>query len=258
MKRLLFAMFALSMLFSHGQSVMVVYEAETKSVPTFEKVMHQWMGAVKTVMNMEDARMRVFREQGTRKMQMVQWFDSLSEMAKHIEDQDANQDKIGQSLQSMDPMPDGTWEKFTESTNFNEAAVWKYRPDLSTTPQTFSPLSQEEKDKITYRRVQYMSVGVGQDDAFENWRKKVNTLDKDLGISFHMAVFENVFGARGSNYMIILLDTSRFDYHKHWEERMKKRQANEAWTKFMESADNMSKWSVVREANWNQIVSLTF
>ena len=258
MKKLLFLLIALSISFTYGQSIMVVSEAETESISTFETVLNQWMGAVKKTMNMEDARMRVFREQGTRKMQMVQWFDSLSDMAKHIEDQQANEQKVMATLETMDPMPDGTWEKFMESTNFNESSVWKYRSDLSTTSETFSPLSQEEKDKIGYRRVQYMDVGVGQNEAFEAWRKKANELDKSLGISFHVAVFENMFGSRGSNYMIILLDTSRFDYHKNWEARMEKRQASQAWQDFVNNNNNLGKWTVTRESNWNQMVDLSF
>ncbi len=257
MKKLLFAIVALFVFNVHGQGFMVVSEAETEDIPVFSTVMNHWMGAVKKTMEMDDARMRVFRQMGTRKLHMLQWFDSLSEMATHMETQEARRDKIMENVQA-NPMPDGTWDQFTASTTFNESAVWKYRPDLSTTPETFSPLSQEERDKITYRRVQYMKVEVGQDGAFEEWRKKSNELDKKLGISFHVAVFESVFGTNGANYIVILLDTSRFDYHKNWQERMEKRGASEEWNNMANSGNNMGKWTVVKEENWNQISDLTF
>ena len=258
MKKFLFIIVALSMFTAYGQPVMVVSEVETEDMTAFKSVMGQWMGAVKKTMDMEDARVRTFQEAGSRKLQIVQWFDSMSDMAKYMEGTDAKRSEIMQNMESMDPMPEGSWEKFTDATSFKESSLWKYRPELSTTPETFSPLSREEKDKISYRRVQHMTVNVGDDGAFEEFWKKVNEMDKNLGISYHMAVFENVFGARNSSYMVVLLDTSRFNYHKNWEARMNKRQADEAWTSFMESNDNMGKWSVNNEANWNQIVELSF
>ena len=258
MKKFLFIIVALSMFTTYGQGVMVVSEVETEDMTSFKSVMNQWMGAVKKTMEMDNARVRTFQEAGSRKLQIVQWFGSMSEMAKYLEDTDAKRSEIMQNMEAMDPMPEGSWENFTNATSFNESSVWKYRPDLSTTPETFSPLSKEERDKIGYRRVQHMSVDVGQDGAFEDFWKKVNEMDKNLGISYHMAVFENVFGARNSAYMVVLLDTSRFDYHKNWEGRMTKRQADEAWTSFMESNENMSKWSVNKESNWNQILDLSF
>jgi hypothetical protein len=257
MRKLLFMLFALSMLSTYSQGVIVLSEAETESIPTFEAVMNQWMGALKTTMNIEDARMNVFREQGTRKLQMLQWFDSLSDMAKYIENQDANNDKIIQAFQGMTPMAEGTFEKFGKTTDFKESTVWKFRPDLSTADETFSPLSQEEKDKTVYRRVQYMSVDFGQNEAFEANRKKTNELDKSLGIKFHVAVFENVFGSKDADYMVILLDNSRFDYHKNWEARMEIRRASQAWQDAISNNNNLGNWSVLRESSWNRIVRLT-
>jgi len=258
MRKLLFTLCALSVLSVYGQGVIVVSEAETESISTFETVLNQWMGAVKTTMNIENARMRVFREQGTRKLQMLQWFDTLSDMAKQIEEEEANNDAIMKTLEAMPPMEDGAFEKFAGTTIFRESTVWKYRPDLSTTDETFLPLSKEEKDKTKYRRVQYMSVDFGQKDAFEANRKKGIELDRSLGIKFHIAVFENVFGAKDANYMVLLPDNSRFDYHRNWEARMKIRQASQDWKDAMTNNNNLGNWSVLRESNWNQIVRLQY
>jgi len=258
MRKLLFTLFALSMLSTYSQGIIVVSEAETESISAFETVLNQWMGAVKTTMNIENARMNVFREQGTRKLHMMQWFDSLSEMAKHMEAQEASNDEIMKTMEGMTPMEEGTFEKFEETTIFKESTVWKFRPDLSTADETFAPLSQEEKDKTIYRRVQYMNVDFGQNDAFEADRKKINELDSSLGIKFHIAVFENVFGSRDANYMVLILDNSRSDYHKNWEARMKVRQASQAWKDATANNNNLSNWAVLRESNWNQIVRLKY
>lgn len=258
MKKLVLMLFTLSVLSAYSQGVVVISEAETESIPTFEAVMNQWMGAVKTTMNIEDARMLVFREQGTRNLKIMQWFDSLSDMAKHIENQEGKNDEIMKTMEGMTPMEDGTFEKFAATTDFKEGTVWKFRPDLSTADENFASLSAEEKEKVTYRRVQYMSVDFGQNEAFEANRKRINELDKSLGINFHIAVFENLFGAKDADYMVLLLDNSRFDYHKNWEARMKTRQASQAWKDAVANNNNLSNWSVLRESSWNRIVRLTF
>jgi hypothetical protein len=54
--------------------------------------------------------------------------------------------------------------------------------------------------------VQYFSVDFNNDQAFEDWRKKINDLDKELGIEMHMVVYRSVFGAKDKDYMVILID----------------------------------------------------
>ena len=257
MKNFVFAIFAMCVMSLNAQGILVISEAETKSIETFESVMNKWMGALKSTMEMDNARLTVFREMGTRNMKIAQWFDSMDDMVGYMNKQEENQEKIMQAWESSDPLEEGTWDKFADHTNFNSAEVWKYRPELSTTPETYSPLSKEEKDEITYRRVQYFDVKVGMGSAFEADRKKFNEMDKSIGVNFHLAVFENVFGGGGAEYMVILLDKSRFDYHANWQERMKKRNASEEWQAAMNN-NNLGNWSVISEANWNRLVSMSY
>jgi len=257
MRKLLFILFTISILSVNAQGMLVLTEVETESVSTFETVMNKWMGALKTTMEIDDARMIVFREQGSRNLILAQWFDSLTDVVEHMDSQEANNEKIMQAWESSDPLEEGTWEKFVEETDFKENTVWEYMPELSTTPETYSPLSQEEKDEISYRRVQYFSVKIGQSDSFEANRKKFNEMDKSIGVKFHLAVFKSVFGARDADYMVILLDKSRFDYHSNWQARMKVRNDSEAWQAAINN-DNLGNWSVTGEANWNRIKSMTY
>lgn len=257
MKRLILTMFCLSVFSVNAQGVMALFEAETESIPTFNSVMDFWMGAVKKGMEMDDAKMYVFREQGTRNLKLVQWFDSKKAMIEHMDKQEASQEKIQAAMKEMTPMEEGTFEKFGETTDFKEASVWEYMPELSTTPETWSPLTKEERDEHKYRRVQFIDVKMNNDNAFEDNAKKQNELDKKLGIKYHLAVFKSVFGARDADYMVVLIDKSRFEYHKNWDERMKVRNANEEWKEFMK-ADNLGKWSVMGESNWNRINKMTY
>ncbi len=256
MRNFIITMFCLSV-FSMNAQIMVLYEAETESIPTFEKVMDFWMGVVKTGMEMDDARMVVFREQGTRNMKMVQWFDSKKAMVEYMDKQEESEDKISAAMEAATPMEEGTFKKFSATTDFREGSVWEYKPELSTTPETWSPLTKEEKDENIYRRVQFIDVKMNNDEAFEADTKKQNELDKKLGIKYHMAVFKSVFGIRDVDYMVVLLDKSRFDYHKNWDERMKVRNANEEWKERLKE-DNLAKWSVMGEANWNRINKMTY
>ena len=250
-------MFCLSVFSINAQSVMALFEAETESIPTFEKVMDFRMGAVKTGMEMDDAKMFVFREQGTRNMKMVQWFDSKQAMVEHMDKQEESQEKISAAIQAATPMEEGTFEKFGATTNFREASVWEYMPELSTTPETWSPLTKEEKDENKYRRIQYIDVKMNNEKAFEEATKSRNELDKKLGVIYHIAVFKSVFGARDADYMVVLLDKSRFDYHKNWEERMKVRNESDEWKEMMKE-DNLAKWSTIGESNWNRLVKMTY
>jgi hypothetical protein len=58
--------------------------------------------------------------------------------------------------------------------------------------------------------------------------------------------------------MVLLLDKSRFDYHKNWEARMKVRQASQEWQDAVANNNNLGNWAVLRESSWNRIVKLTF
>ena len=152
-------------------------------------------------------------------MQFLQFFDTLSDMATHMDKQENNRKQIVEAFMKMDPLPDGTWDTFDEVTNFRESSVWEFQPDLSTTPETWSILSEAEKAELFYRRVQYVTVKTNQDNSYEDWTKKMNALDKKLGISYHYAVFKSVFGAKDADYMVMCIDTSQFEYFSNWEKR---------------------------------------
>ncbi|CAI8304388.1 MAG: Uncharacterised protein [Formosa sp. Hel3_A1_48] len=257
MKKLFIKMFLFTALVSNAQGIMVVNEIDTASPENFSTMVNHWMTAVKTGMEIDNMQSYVFAEQGSKKMQFLQWFDSKHAMVEQMDQQEASQEKIWAAFQEMDPLPDGAFEAFNEVTDFRESSVWEYMPELSSIAETWEPLSQEEKDANTYRRIQYISVSMNSDQDFEQWNKDINALDKKLGVSYHYAVFKSVFGAKDADYMIVCVDKSRFDYHKNWAERMNVRTQSEAF-KTLVSENNLEKWSVVGEAHWDRVVELTF
>jgi len=257
MKKHLIQIFLLSAILSSAQGVMVVNEIETNSPENFKTIVNHWMTAVKTGMEKDNMQTYVFAEQGSKKMQFLQWFESKKAMVEQMDQQEASQQKIWAAFQEMDPLPEGSFETFNEATDFRESSVWEFMPELSSIAETWEPLSQEEKDANIYRRIQFIDVSTNSDQAFEQWNKDINALDKKLGVSYHYAVFKSVFGAKDADYMIVCVDKSRFDYHKNWSERMKVRNQSEEF-KTLVSENNLGKWSVVGEVNWDRILELTY
>ena len=256
MKKLIFTLL-ITISTGLNAQIMVVNELETESPENFSATVTQWMSAVKTGLEMDDARAYIFEEPGTKKMQFLQFFDTLTDMVTHLNKQEDDRDQIVKAFQEMDPLPDGTWDTFNQVTDFRESTVWEFMPELSTTPETWSVLSKSEKDEHFYRRIQYVTVKTNQDDAYKDWNKKMNALDKKLGISYHFAIFKSVFGARDADYMVVCIDKSQFDYFSNWEKRTEIREQSAEY-KALVGELSISQWSVISEFTWNRILELTF
>ena len=256
MKKLIFTLLISASTLVNSQ-IMVVNEIETDSKDNFTMMVTHWMNAVKTAMDVKDLRSYVFEEPGTNKVQFLQFHDSMTDMVDYMNKQEESQQKIWKAFQSMDPLPEGTADVFNETSNFRESSVWEFKPELSTTPETWNPLSKSEKDEQFYRRIQYVSVKFNQDRAFEDWTKKMNALDKKLGISYHYAVFKSSFGAKDADYMVMCIDKSQFEYFRNWEVRTNTREKSDEFTALVDEL-SASKWSVIGEYTWNRILDLTF
>ena len=256
MKKLIFTLLIAATTGLNAQ-IMVVNEIETESPENFSSILTQWMAAIKTTLEIEDAKTYTFAEPGTKKMQFLQFHESLTDMVAYRNRQDENQEKIWNTLQSMEPLPEGTVDAFNDVTSFKESSVWEFMPELSTTPETWNILSRVEKDEQFYRRVQYVNVKMNADNAYEDWNKKMNALDKKLGISYHYAIFKSVYGAKDADYMVMCIDKSQFEYFSNWEKRTEIREKSEEY-KALVGELSISQWSIISEFTWNRILELTF
>ena len=256
MKKLIFTLLIATSTGLNAQ-IMVVNEIETESPENFSTMVTQWMTAIKTTLEIEDAKTYTFAEPGTKKIQFLQFHESLTDMVASRNRQDENQEKICNTLQSMDPLPEGAIDAFNDVTSFRESSVWEFMPELSTTPETWSVLSRAEKDEQFYRRIQYVNVKMNADGAYEDWNKKMNALDKKLGISYHIAIFKSVFGAKDADYMVMCIDTSQFDYFSNWEKRTEIREQSAEYKALVDEL-SLSQWSIISEFTWNRVLELTF
>jgi hypothetical protein len=242
---------------SNAQGVLVVSHIESTDFTAFGNTLDQYMSAVKKATETENLGLRVHRVDGSRELIATRWFDSMKDMVDKMDEEESKNEEIGEILQSMPEPVEGNWNKFVSSTDFKGSSVWEFVPEASTVPKSWESMSQEERDELRYRRVQYFSVDTMQDEAFEAWWAKANESDAKLGITnYHLAMFKSVFGGNDADYMIILLDKSRFDYYNHFEDRAKKRNESEEFGSVMSGLDN-SKWSVIGESNWIRLPKMT-
>ena len=144
MKKLIFTLLVAATTGLNAQ-IMVVNEIETESPENFSSILTQWMAAIKTTLEIEDAKTYTFAEPGTKKIQFLQFHESLTEMVAYRNRQDENQEKIWNTLQSMEPLPEGTVDAFNDVTSFKESSVWEFMPELSTTPETWDHSFQSRK-----------------------------------------------------------------------------------------------------------------
>ena len=75
-----------------------VNEIETESPENFSTVVTQWMTAIKTALEMEDTKTYTFSEPGTKKMQFLQFHETLTDMVAYRNKQDENQEKIWKNI----------------------------------------------------------------------------------------------------------------------------------------------------------------
>ena len=74
--------------------------------------------------------------------------------------------------------------------------------------------------------------------------------DQKLGVDYLYALMKPVF-ATDADYMLVLLDKSRFDYHKNWEDRMEKRFSDKDFQENYEKIEKSPVSSIVEEWNLN-------
>ena len=111
-------------------------------------------------------------------------------------------------------------------------------------------MSTDEKKEYKYRRVILYDLTDAGEQAFLANQKFWIDADKKLGVDYLYALMKPVF-ATDADYMLVLLDKSRFDYHKNWEDRMEKRFSDADFQANYEKIEKSPVSSVVEEWNLN-------
>lgn len=255
MKNLLVSVFLLAATTVTAQNVTSIFEFESTDEQSFKQVLDIWAPTLEKGLGQDLPPTYVFAEQGTRTYFFSQEFGSLSDWAAYQEKMEERDAEIGKAFQESEMTPE-LFQSFNQSMNAHELSLWKFMPELSTV-DAFMEMSAEERDALPYRRITYVKTDMNQQNAFEEFIKKNHEMDARLGVEHIFAVYRSETGARDMDYLMVVVDKSRFDYHRHWEARMKTRNAD---AEFQEAMQKMGSnpWTVVDEKHLMRINELTY
>ena len=139
------------------------------------------------------------------------------------------------------------FQSFLKATDFKGARLYELMPEYSNMDGYFA-MSTDEKKEYKYRRVVHHNLTDSGEQAFLANQKFWIDADKKLGVDYYYALMKPVF-ATDSDFMLVLLDKTRFDYHKNWSDRMDKRFSDPDFNNNYEQTQQAPVSSVVDE--WN-------
>ena len=242
MKKSILLIFLVSFNFSFGQ-IMTLFEAETVDKQNMSQIAQDYFSALKSVTGDDNGITMHHKGWGSKGVYILQWFDDMKDMVETMESQESKAPEVMEYLQSK-PSDPSILKQFNSITDPKQSSVWKYVPELSTM-ENFSKLSKEERDQMTYRRFSFINVGMNSADEFVMHTKKGIELDKQREVSYHVAVFKNVFGGKDSNYLSIIIDKNRLEYMSNFTERMRVRRESPDWGKNANPWD-LTKYNVIK------------
>ena len=154
------------------------------------------------------------------------------------------------------------WQKILEVDNIQEkfqafldvsdnkgSRLYEILDEYSNMTEYFQ-LSIEEQQEYKYRRIVLYDLTSAGEQAFLANQKTWMEADKKLGVDYMYALLKPVF-ATDSDFMLVLLDKSRFDYHKNWSDRMDKRFSDPGFNENYENIQESPVSTVVDEWNLN-------
>lgn len=235
--------------------VTTIFEFESNDYDTLHEVLDIWAPTMEKGIDQELPPTYVFVEQGTRTYYLSQEFGSLSQWANYQENMEAKDEAIGKAFQESAMTPE-MMQNFNQGTDAHELSLWTFMPELSTV-DSFMEMSVEERDALPYRRIVYIKTDMNQQGAFENFIKEQHKIDDRLGVDHIFAVYRAQAGSRDANYLMAIVDKSRFEYTKNWENRMKIRKTDQTYND-MQDKRGGNPWKIVEEKHLMRINELTY
>ena len=246
-------LFTLCATFSHSQYFFIA-ELESENQSETLDMFDMWMSATKDVMG-KDLNMVTFQKELSNTHFFVRVYESLQQWV----DEDNMSDEVGAQVFQKLSGVENIQEKFTamqKATDFKGARLFELVPELSNMSPYFA-MSAEEKKEYKYRRVVLYDLTDAGEQAFLANQKFWIDADKKLGVDYLYALMKPVF-ATDADYMLVLLDKSRFDYHKNWQDRMDKRFSDDDFNANYEKIEKDPVSSVVEEWNLNLLEEYTY
>ena len=207
--------------------------------------MDMWMSGTKEVVG-KNLNMSLFQKEESNTHFFVRSFNDLQEWI----DDDKASDEIGPQVfqkVSQNENVQEIFEGFQGATDFKGARLYELMSEYSNMDGYYA-LSDEEKLEYQYRRVVLYDLVNAGEEAFLANQKFWKDEDEKLGVDHFYALLKPVFST-DSDFMLVLLDKSRFDYHKNWSNRMDTRFSSEEFKSNYDKVQKEPVSTVVDE--WN-------
>ena len=222
-------------------------ELESENQSNTMEMLDLWMSTTKEVVG-KDLNMVTFQKELSNTHFFVRTYESLQQW---VDEENASEElgnQVFQKLAAVENIQE-IFMAMQKATDFKGARLFELLPEYSNMAP-YLAMSNEEKKEYKYRRVVLYDLTDAGEQAFLANQKFWIDADKKLGVDYLYALMKPVF-ATDADYMLVLLDKSRFDYHKNWSDRMDKRFSDEDFNANYEKIEKDPVSSVVEEWNLN-------
>ena len=230
--------------YSFGQ-YFVIGEMDSENQSDTMEFLDLWMSGTKEVVG-ENLNMSIFQKELSNTHFFVRSVSTLQEWVDQENASDEVGAKVFAKMGQVENIQD-IFQSFLKATDFKGARLYELMPEYSNMDGYFA-LSADEKKEYKYRRVVHYNLTDAGEQPFLDNQKFWIDADKKLGVNYYYALMKPVF-ATDSDFMLVLLDKTRFDYHKNWSDRMDKRFSYPDFNNNYEKTQKAPVSSVVDE--WN-------
>ncbi len=222
-------------------------ELESENQSDTMELLDLWMSTTKEVVG-KDLNMVTFQKELSNTHFFVRTYESLQQW---VDEKNASEELGNQVLQKLAGVENiqEIFMAMQKATDFKGSRLFELLPEYSNMGP-YLAMSAEEKKEYKYRRVVLYDLTDAGEQAFLANQKFWIDSDKELGVDYLYGLMKPVF-ATDADYMLVLLDKSRFDYHKNWSDRMDKRFSDEDFNANYEKIEKDPVSSVVEEWNLN-------
>ena len=247
MKKLIYTTILIFFTSNSYSQYFFIGELESENQSNTMEMLDLWMSTTKEVVG-KDLNMVTFQKELSNTHFFVRTYESLQQW---VDEENASEElgnQVFQKLAGVENIQE-IFMAMQKATDFKGARLFELLPEYSNM-SPYLAMSNEEKKEYKYRRVVLYDLTDAGEQAFLANQKFWIDADKKLGVDYLYALMKPVF-ATDADYMLVLLDKSRFDYHKNWSDRMDKRFSDEDFNANYEKIEKDPVSSVVEEWNLN-------
>ena len=247
MKKLIYTTILIFFTSNSYSQYFFIAELESENHSNTMEMLDLWMSTTKEVVG-KDLNMVTFQKELSNTHFFVRTYESLQQW---VDEENASEElgnQVFQKLAGVENIQE-IFMAMQKATDFKGARLFELLPEYSNMAP-YLAMSNEEKKEYKYRRVVLYDLTDAGEQAFLANQKFWIDSDKELGVDYLYALMKPVF-ATDADYMLVLLDKSRFDYHKNWSDRMDKRFSDEDFNANYEKIEKDPVSSVVEEWNLN-------